>query len=596
MKIPNTSKGLLIVLFSIATGCVFSQINGRVIDGVYLAEKNKNYDTVYFADFFGTVRNNNFLLHANWDEYVDSDDFEKLLDELVLKYPNNAPFDFNGSIYINPVGLLHPELLEKKLASEVFYNRTDEEREYRPILPNSLWSTIDTNELKSIQGSSLMFVDQDYEFPFEEYLAPFYFRQNPVMNFEYRQFVEYVKDSISRELLFFHLFNIEEALKFVILDDSISSLSNEVLSSMSRNSIRKSTRLNYKTTYKNSEYKEYYDILSVLMYPEPPRYYTRREIDNRKLIYSYQDELGDSIQIPIYPDTTQFINFHSEHWSYPITSMYFWHPGYNFYPVVGVSYYQCQAFLHWKSKQTQKFFNEKGLKYKVTFQLPNEIQWDMVSTMSVEKKLNKIYDKDYPLYSDVGWITDLSLREKLVKESYEYVGVDLEYTKNLKYRDTVVQMLKRKPLYFKSSYNVYYPKLFSIYLPRKKSTEIHYVNSSNRDNSGNIFLGGIVSEWLDVDYDTDWKPVFEYRQKLLNNLNGDDGAFQSLTERYYDNKFNVTGGKLVRGSNWYDERIGMVSDKNVLGMHAKCFANPNESFATVGFRYVIIVEKLTTQQ
>jgi hypothetical protein len=36
----------------------------------------------------------------------------------------------------------------------------------------------------------------------------------------------------------------------------------------------------------------------------------------------------------------------------------------------------------------------------------------------------------------------------------------------------------------------------------------------------------------------------------------------------------------------------MISDKNVVGMHAKCFANPSESFATVGFRYVIIVEKL----
>lgn len=594
MKIPNTSKGLLIVLFSIATFFGFSQIIGNDINSrAVLTEKNRSYDTVYFADFFGTVRNNNFLLHVKWDEYVDSDAFEKLLDELVLKYPNNAPIDFNGSIYINPVGLFRPELMKKKLTSEVFYNRKDDEREYRPILPSSLWSTIDTNKIKPIQGSSLMFVDQDYEFPFEEFLTPFYFRQNPVMNFEYRQFVEYVKDSISRELLFFNLFNLDEALTYIVLDDSIANLDKHDIKTLTREEIRKCSILNYITEYSESENEAHKKILSWLNYPTSKRFYTRRTTDTRKLIYSYKDEQGDSIQIPIYPDTVQFDSFSSEYGSYPMTNMYFWHPFYDYHPVVNVSHYQCKAFLNWKSKQTQKLFDKKGLKYKVTYQLPNEIQWDMVSTMSVEKKLNQIYDNNYSLYSDDGWITDLYIKEKLVPESYEYIGAELEFTNDLRYTDTVVQKLNRKPLQLKTLSKGYEPRIFSIYFPKKKPKEIHYVNSSNRDNSGNIFLGGIVSEWLDVDYDKNWKPVFEYRQKLLNNLNGDDGTFQSLTERYYDNKFNVSGGKLVRGSNWYDERIGMISDKNVVGMHAKCFANPNESFATVGFRYVITVESQT---
>jgi hypothetical protein len=593
MRIANRFNGLLFLLFTIATGCVFSQINGGPITGVaHFVEKSKNYDTVYFADFFGTVRNSNFLLHPSWNTYVDGTDFEKRLDELIQKYPNNAPYNFIGSVYINPVGLLRPELINRRLTSEVFYNRSDIEQEYRPILPNSLWSNVDTSKIKPIQGTTVMFVDEDYQFPFEEFLSPFYFRQDPVTNYEYRQFVQYVKDSIARELLFFHLFNLEEALTYLVLDDSIACMEKEWIEKLTREELRKYSRLNYEIESIDFQKEHHIKILSYLYYPEPKRFYKRKEIDTRKLIYSYQDEQGDSIQVPIYPDTLQFDYFSSKYGSYPMTNMYFWHPAYDDYPVVGVSFYQCQAFLHWKSKLTQKHFNKKGLKYTVTYQLPNEIQWDLVSTMNVGKKQHQIYDGNYSLYSDNSWITDLSLREKLILESYEYIGAELEFTTDLWYKDTVVQLLNRKDLQFKTLSKGYEPKLFSIYLPKKKSTEIHYVNSSNRDNSGNVFLGGIVSEWLDVDYDTDWKPIFEYRQKLLNNLNGDDGAFQSITERFYDSKFNVSGGKLVRGSNWYDERIGMISDKNVVGMHAKCFANPNESFATVGFRYVIIVEKV----
>ena len=78
-----------IVIFITLSVSVFAQITSRPIDGVYTTENDKRYDTVYFADFFGTVRNKNFLIHSAWREYLEGNSFDNLVDKLMLKYPMN---------------------------------------------------------------------------------------------------------------------------------------------------------------------------------------------------------------------------------------------------------------------------------------------------------------------------------------------------------------------------------------------------------------------------------------------------------------------------------------------------------------------------
>ncbi|PKP46667.1 MAG: hypothetical protein CVT95_06670, partial [Bacteroidetes bacterium HGW-Bacteroidetes-12] len=63
----------------------------------------------------------------------------------------------------------------------------------------------------------------------------------------------------------------------------------------------------------------------------------------------------------------------------------------------------------------------------------------------------------------------------------------------------------------------------------------------------------------------------------------------SLIERYYDQN-NHPNGKLVRGSNWYDERFSNKLGKNTEGINAKVFVNPDSTYSTLGFRYVIHVK------
>jgi formylglycine-generating enzyme required for sulfatase activity len=73
------------------------------------------------------------------------------------------------------------------------------------------------------------------------------------------------------------------------------------------------------------------------------------------------------------PDTSVW--WHDKHsMGEAMTNMYFWHPAYNNYPVVGVSHEQAEEYCKWL---TAKYMKEPNRKYKnVVFRLPNLYQWD----------------------------------------------------------------------------------------------------------------------------------------------------------------------------------------------------------------------------
>jgi hypothetical protein len=49
--------------------------------------------------------------------------------------------------------------------------------------------------------------------------------------------------------------------------------------------------------------------------------------------------------INVYPDTLAWIHDFTYSFNDPITNMYFWHPSYDEYPVVGVNWKQARAFV-----------------------------------------------------------------------------------------------------------------------------------------------------------------------------------------------------------------------------------------------------------
>ena len=109
---------------------------------------------------------------------------------------------------------------------------------------------------------------------------------------------------------------------------------------------------------------------------------------------------------------------------------------------------------------------------------------------------------------------------------------------------------------------------------------------NNYIEHGIYFLSNNVSEWMTEDYDTNYEALAE----AYVNYNCFSSIDYCEGQRIVDEKqfqTNTLKGNLIMGGNWYDERYGSYLGINKAGLYPKSFKSPRESFATVGFRYVI---------
>lgn len=96
-----------------------------------------------------------------------------------------------------------------------------------------------------------------------------------------------------------------------------------------------------------------------------------RETITRPLSSEY-DFLNTYI-VNIYPDTTAWVNDFDNAYNEPYMRLYFSHPGYNEYPVVGVSWEQATAFCVWR---TQYLKQGLQIQYLEPYRLPTEAEWE----------------------------------------------------------------------------------------------------------------------------------------------------------------------------------------------------------------------------
>jgi gliding motility-associated lipoprotein GldK len=83
-------------------------------------------------------------------------------------------------------------------------------------------------------------------------------------------------------------------------------------------------------------------------------------------------------QVKIYPDTTTWIKDFSYSYNEPMHNDYFWHQAYGQYPVVGVNWKQAKAFCAWRTLKKNTFIKTKkvGRNQANNFRLPIESEWE----------------------------------------------------------------------------------------------------------------------------------------------------------------------------------------------------------------------------
>ena len=80
--------------------------------------------------------------------------------------------------------------------------------------------------------------------------------------------------------------------------------------------------------------------------------------------------------INVYPDTLCWVRDFTYSFHDPMTNMYFWHPAYDNYPVVGVTWVQARAFNVWRTQLLNSWLVSMGEIYVNDFRLPTESEWE----------------------------------------------------------------------------------------------------------------------------------------------------------------------------------------------------------------------------
>lgn len=112
-------------------------------------------------------------------------------------------------------------------------------------------------------------------------------------------------------------------------------------------------------------------------------------------IYSYETN-GCRKNIPVYPDTLVFQKEFTFLYNDPLAQDYFWHPGYNEYPVLGISYHQALAYCHWRTGMANarlKAFTN----VRVRFRLPKEKEWEYAAYGKQSKNaIDPVDSREFP--------------------------------------------------------------------------------------------------------------------------------------------------------------------------------------------------------
>ncbi|MCG8473957.1 MAG: SUMF1/EgtB/PvdO family nonheme iron enzyme [Cytophagales bacterium] len=77
-----------------------------------------------------------------------------------------------------------------------------------------------------------------------------------------------------------------------------------------------------------------------------------------------------------YPDTASWNTDFSHHLGDPMVAYYFSHPGYDDYPVVGVSWEAAKHFAKWRSNHMNQYREAQGEFRMPDFRLPSEAEWE----------------------------------------------------------------------------------------------------------------------------------------------------------------------------------------------------------------------------
>jgi len=196
-------------------------------------------------------------------------------------------------------------------------------------------------------------------------ISGFWMDATEITNNEYRQFTNWVRDSIAAKLMGY----VKQG------QDGI-----EYIDWKKANTIKWSDKATIEK------------IDAIIVTPDN-RIFGKKEIDANKIVY--QSEVFDykaaainrdvtiprsafivKTKVPVYPDSLCWVRDFAYSYNEPMAKKYYSHPAFGNYPVVGVNWKQATVFCEWRTGYMNSYLESKKKVAESNFRLPTEAQWE----------------------------------------------------------------------------------------------------------------------------------------------------------------------------------------------------------------------------
>jgi gliding motility-associated lipoprotein GldK len=243
----------------------------------------------------------------------------------------------------------------------------------------------------------------------------FYMDETEITNAEYRQFTNWVRDSIVRQRLAILADEVGATpgdggigeFAFVDQEDGEMTPYEQYMYDNYYgvgDDLYAGRKINHDVDiiWDTAEYPdEYYtEVMDSMYIPAEEAYNGQRTIDVSKLKfrYTYMDieaaarakgkknrrDFIKTEELPIYPDTTVWIRDFNYSYNEPMHNDYYWHEAYSDYPVVGVNWKQAKAFCAWRTLYKNAYLKSKKHQQINRFRLPGEAEWEYAARGGLE--------------------------------------------------------------------------------------------------------------------------------------------------------------------------------------------------------------------
>lgn len=230
------------------------------------------------------------------------------------------------------------------------------------VLDRPVWKGINPLGMVYVPSGTLLVgpSDQDVSNTFVQRpknisIQGFFMDDTEITNNEYRQFVNWVRDSLAHQLL--------------------------------GNFVDDSERIDWDA---DIDWED--ETLADLYYQGDDQFSGKKEFDTRKMNYTYswydwkkaandrgrtpRTEFIKKKTVNVYPDTLVWVRDFAYSYNEPYARNYFWHPAFDDYPVVGIDWHTANAFCYWRTLMWNKYQNKKDGTNTENYRLPSEHEWE----------------------------------------------------------------------------------------------------------------------------------------------------------------------------------------------------------------------------